>query len=309
MPGIRTAARIGGLLVLASLGSTAGCTALSGLDSLEKVQCVEACDSGADGGQSEHPDATTPDGGGDESGSDAGSVGAPDSATSDGAGPTSAYAAAVLADAPLAYWRLDEPSGSRTCADQTGHYPAAVVGTVTFGVTGALAHDPDTAAQFNKSGTVDVGSVLDFPSPAPFSWEVWVKPTSLGNFQEFMSRMTFNGTGNPVNGTYMFAWQGTGMNFGFERFSSGRSTLALDTSGLTAGSWAHVVGTVDASGAGAVWVNGVEVASGPAAGTVAATSAHLVFGAALPCSLDEIAVYDHVLPNARVTAHWLAGSQ
>jgi hypothetical protein len=261
---------------------------------------VETCDSGAHGGQSEHPDATTPDGGTDESGSDA----APSEA-----GPTSAYAAAVLADAPLAYWRLDEPSGSQTCADQTGHYPAAVVGTVTLGVTGALAHDPDTAAQFNKSGTVDVGNVLDFPSPAPFSWEVWVKPTSIGDFQEFMSKMTFNGTGNPVNGTYMFAWQGTGMNFGFERFSTGKSTLGIDTPGLTAGSWAHVVGTVDASGAGAVWVNGVKVASGAATGTVAGTSAHLVFGAALPCSLDEIAVYDHVLPNARVIAHWLAGSQ
>src|SRR4051812_34825637 len=57
----------------------------------------------------------------------------------------SAYAAAVLADGPIAYLRLGDPMGG-TAADATGHGNSGTLGTGhTFGVPGALANDPNTA--------------------------------------------------------------------------------------------------------------------------------------------------------------------
>jgi hypothetical protein len=227
------------------------------------------------------------------------------------AGTASAYAAAVLADTPLAYWRLGEPSGSTTCVDQTGHgHNATVVGTVTLGVPGALAHDPNTAVQFDgTSGSIDAGNILDSPSPAAFSWEVWVKPTTIGAFRDFFSRMTYNAAGNPISGTYMFAWKGTGMNLGFERWVGAGAVLAIDTPGLTVGAWAHLVGTVDASGNGVLWINGAQAGTGGTSSNVPSTAAHIIFGGSLPCVLDEIAIYDHALSAQSVAAHWAAATQ
>jgi hypothetical protein len=289
---VRAPQLLGVVLLLAELCASSGCSLLVNFDGFQ----------GADGGS----DRSAPEPGPLDSGMTGDVTNA-----ADATGPVTAYAAAVLADMPMAYWRLGEPSGSQTCVDQTGHgHTASVVGTVTLGVPGALAHDTNTAAQFDGSGSIDAGSILDFPSPAPFSWEVWVKPTSIAGYREFLSRMTYDRNGNPIAGTYMFAWPGTGMNLGFERWVGSASVLAADTPGLTAGAWAHVVATVDASGMGVVWVNGVQVGtSGTSGGSVPATAAHMVFGAALPCALDEIAVYDHVLSAQRVAAHWAAATQ
>jgi hypothetical protein len=356
------------------LGASAACSALSGLDELQKVDCVAGCDGGGDGSPADTPDVGTPDTRQPEAGLpdtgqpdaqvDSGAAGdgpdivdgspdvtdsepatdgahdsasmqdaaqdasdatttntdagdaspptdAPNGADGSDAAPTSAYAAAVLADTPLAYWRLGEPSGSTTCVDQTGHgYTANVVGTITLGVPGALAHDTNTAAQFSGgSGHIDVGNVLDAPSPAPFSWEVWVKPTSIGAYADFISRMTYTASGNPTTGTYMFAFNTAGMNLGFERWVARASSMAIDTAGLVVGSWAHVVATVDATGAGVLWVNGTEVGTGTTPTAVPATNAHLLFGVALACTLDEIAIYDHVLSASRVAAHYAAATQ
>jgi hypothetical protein len=355
---VRTRSRlvVVALAALGASGATAACSLVSGLDQLQKVDCVTSCDDTgspdvwtpdvgqpdagfdtatapdghgtvdgpADAGDSEpvgdaapHDAATASDAADAMAATDAADAGdasnvtdGPSGVDASDAGPTSAYAAAVLADMPLGYWRLGEASGATTCVDQTGHgYSGTVVGTITLGVPGALAHDTNTAAQFNGNGHIDVGNVLDAPSPAPFSWEVWVKPTSIGSYEDFISKMTYTASGNPTTGTYMFAFPGTGMNLGFERWVARASSMAIDTPGLVVGSWAHVVGTVDATGAGVLWVNGAVVGTGTTPTNVPATTAHLLFGVALPCTLDEIAVYDHVLSAQRVAAHYAAATQ
>src|SRR5215831_13382087 len=54
----------------------------------------------------------------------------------------SPYAQAILADAPQAYWRLDETSGT-TFADSTGHGNTSTLNAgVTLGTPGALVSDP-----------------------------------------------------------------------------------------------------------------------------------------------------------------------
>jgi hypothetical protein len=284
----RARSLLGVVLFVGAPGASAGCSLLTSFDGFGGPS-----DSGT---SATGPDAVAADVGG----------GGGDAAE---AGPASGYAAAVLADSPLAYWRLGDPSGSTTCLDQTGHgHNASVVGMVTLGVPGALAHDSNTAVEFDgTTGSIDAGDILDSPSPAAFSWEVWIKPLNIGAFRDFFSRMTYDGKGNPLAGTYMFAWQGNGMNLGFERWAGGGPVMAVDTPGLTVGTWAYLVGTVDASGTGVLWINGAQAGTaGAMGGGVPATAAHILFGASLPCVLDEIAIYDHVLPAQSVAAHWAA---
>ncbi len=305
----RASSPLGVLLLLGGLGASAGCSLLTSFDGFNSADCTGKCDGGPTGPAPDGASADVAPNGGDATGAGGDATGAGGDATE--AGGASGYAAAVLADGPLAYWRLGDPSESTTAVDQSGHgHTANVVGTVTFGVPGALAHDSNTAVEFNNNGSIDAGDILDAPSPAAFSWEVWIQPLSIGAFRDFFSRMTYDNSGNPLDGTYMFAWKGTGMNLGFERWVNGGAVMAIDTPGLTAGAWSYLVGTVDALGNGVLWINGAQAGTNvTTGGAVPATAAHILFGASLPCVLDEVAIYDHVLSAQSVAAHWAAARQ
>ena len=57
------------------------------------------------------------------------------------------YYAEVIADSPIAYWRLGEASGTNA-VDDIGTYDATYNGSPTLGTTGLLATDSDTAVDF-----------------------------------------------------------------------------------------------------------------------------------------------------------------
>src|SRR5438128_2699447 len=64
----------------------------------------------------------------------------------------SAYSDAVLADTPVAYWRLGEATGSTIAVDQTAnHNNGTYVGSPTLGQLGAINGDADTAVDFNNT--------------------------------------------------------------------------------------------------------------------------------------------------------------
>lgn len=257
------------------------CSLVSGVDKLQKVQCVSVCEGGIPAGP-------------------------------DGAGGSSTYRAAVLADSPVGYWRLGDAAGSTTCHDETGHgHDGAVIGGVTLGARGALANDTDTAARFDgTSGTIDLGTTFTFTAGAPFSWEVWVKPSVLdASYRPFLSSMTFDNQGNPVDGSYMVAYSVGRQTFGFERYRGGTSVIAIDTGDLQANAWTYIVATSDATGHGVVYVNGVPSSSDVNQGSVPAYAASTILGTLLRGELDEVAIYDHPLSAAAVAAHWSAASQ
>ncbi len=278
------------------------CSLASGLDQLQKVQCVDGCDASTDGGHS---------------GSDAASTVASDGSAVDAggadAGPLSSpYSAAVLLDSPAGYWRLGDAVGSTTCHDETGNgHDGAVAGGVTLGVPGALKAGSNTAAQFTGSGSISVGGSFTFTGAQAFTWELWVKPAVLNaNYIPFFSSMTYDTNDNPVDGSYMVSYSVQGDTFGFERYNGGaNAVIALDSSGLVAGTWTYVVATSDASGNGAVYMNGVLVISATGTGTVPAYTAQTVIGMQFKGSIDEVAIYTHALSPARVTAHWMAATE
>jgi hypothetical protein len=95
--------------------------------------------------------------------------------TVDGAPLT--YRDAVLADHPVAYWRLDD--NGVTASDVMGSYPGAYSGTCMHGVRGALTADPDTATNFEHSCIMSANNAPSFAGIAAFTIELWFQPTVL----------------------------------------------------------------------------------------------------------------------------------
>ena len=114
------------------------------------------------------------------------STGRADAGTGGEAGVESAYAKAVLADEPLAYFRLGEGVGRVEAINLVDDaHPGVYDETVKLGVPGAISGDPDTAAQF--------GDILGFSGRAPFTMEAWVKPNA-GEKMIVAGKLSFDGS-------------------------------------------------------------------------------------------------------------------
>src|SRR5688572_7037933 len=96
------------------------------------------------------------------------------------------YAAAVLADNPAAYWRMNESVGAVAANDSSGNGGSGVYHNgVTLGVSGGLVEDPsNTASEYdgvNDGSGSAVGGSTDhfFGSPASlgsdYSVEFWFR--------------------------------------------------------------------------------------------------------------------------------------
>jgi hypothetical protein len=85
------------------------------------------------------------------------------------------YEAAILAGGPVAYWRLDEASGT-IAHDNWGGYDGTYNGGVTLGVPGSLTGDSDTAAEFNGTSGY-VGTPLSLNGQKDVTLLGWMRRT------------------------------------------------------------------------------------------------------------------------------------
>jgi hypothetical protein len=303
-----------GVLAAGALAG-ASCTIVAPLDGLSGGPGTGASDAtagdvtsvdGATDGPPSGSDAT----GGPEAASDAASDAALAAETQADApaeaegGPTG-YAAAVLADSPLAYWRLGESAGSTICHDATGNgNDATVVGAVTLGVAGALAHDSDTAAHFDgNTARLDVGDRFDFVDLAPATIELWLNAEVIDTvYRHVETKMLYTDAGQPDDGMYLYLH--TGQVLGFERWNNNTTQNDM-ASPMSTNTWAHVVATFDGSNM-TLYVGGVQVQTGATAIAMVANGVHLQWGQSFQGTLDELALYDHALTAARVQAHFQA---
>jgi hypothetical protein len=233
----------------------------------------------------------------------------PDAPQEAGVDAGSVYAATVLADMPLAYWRLGEAPGSSTCRDATGNgNDAVVVGGVSLGVPGALLGDPNTAAHFDGTSAtlLDIGNKFDFGGTVPLTLEVWANPDVMdGTWRHLEGKMLYD-AGYPYDGIYMYVYGGYGL--GYERWGNGFTDQSVHSSAVATGSWWHIVGTY-ASGTTTLYVNGVRVDGGPTTVSVTPNSASFQLGQLFQGSLDEVAVYGTALSAAQVLAHYHASGR
>lgn len=227
----------------------------------------------------------------------------------------STYSAAVLTDAPVAYYRLGEASGT-VMVDSSGNArDGTYLAAFTLGQTGALTGDPNTAVAFAGNGADDGADAPAFLTGYPnsrtsLSLELWIK--ALDANQSGVAQTIAVGWGQSPN--FNLGWDGSAfvptVDF------AGGGGLAPELTGVGDGAFHHIVLVWDKAGANTftVYKDGVNVFSTglatntlPASGFAALTLNQDVSSLNFVGTLDEIAVYSQALFAARVLAHYNAG--
>ncbi len=244
---------------------------------------------------------------------------ASDGATGDAASdakPVGSYLAEVTADFPSSWWRLGENNVILPAYDENGDFaPGAYRDAgVTLGVKGALSKDGNTAAKLDglTGAVIFSGSIYDEEGLGEFAAEMWVAPTSASASNQ---RLISHLTASNADGWMLFL-DGSLVPT-FERIKSGTVVgNVVGTQALATGKFTHLVVTGDGAQL-LLYVNGALAAAGATQGSITQTSApNLVLGASSDLTneyfagtLDEVALYSHLLTAARVLAHYQAGTQ
>ena len=235
--------------------------------------------------------------------------------------PTTRYPVAVLADHPIAYWRLDETSG--TVAHDYLNGNNGVYTNVLLNQPGYSAFDPDRAAKFGSlSGNNSfVNNIpIDFSSTgnATFSIEAWVN----GGSQTTDAGIVAKGTGG---GGEQFNLDTGSTSHAFRFFirdSGGGTHLANGT--ITPGSkWHHLVGVCDEPhGTVSLYIDGVLNASATGIGSnsgILSSTNPVNIGARqsgtgptrddqFVGTIDEVAIYNVALTATQVATHFSAAT-
>ena len=264
------------------------------------------------------PDASAPNDSGSAvdtgaASNDASSAGDADAAVD---ATPSAYAASVLADSPVAYWRFGETSGTtaRNAAPTGPAYDLTLSAGFTandLGKPGLIANEPGDKAFFFTGGTfasVPFGaSTPGLKATKAFTVEAWVRLATGPD----ASADTIFGTKDP-NGTNGFL---------FFIQANGKFGLPCPTNGFYGGNTLtvpfddqphHVAVVWDGAGSTATfYLDGTtEQTAGVADASITYTSPNATVGAIPPGDasnflgvLDEVAFYDKAVPVARLVAH------
>jgi hypothetical protein len=236
------------------------------------------------------------------------------------ASPSYPFGQLVLADRPIAYWRLDETNGN-VAHDYIGGLNGTYT-NVALGQPGDNLLDTHKAARFGSLSSANsyvANLPIDFATAgnAAFSIEAWVNGSAQGNDNGLVTKGTgaggeqFNLDCGSANHAFRF----------FVRDAGGGVHLANGTVAPN-GAWHHLVGVCDeANGRVLLYVDGVANANGTiTAGTGLQSSTSPMSigsrqsGATTPFdfqfvgSMEEVVVYNYALTAARIQAHFNAVS-
>jgi hypothetical protein len=235
------------------------------------------------------------------------------------AGPS--YRGAVLADGPVAYWRMNIASGS-VVPDESGHHDDLLLqGTGhMLGVAGAIAGDTDHAIGFDG---VDSHAIalrprdLDFAASAPFTVECWARRdrTVDGGSGEYFQQLVSAAAGGPPNRNgYLLYLLPSDANpdvphTSFEYDAPDRGQTGAEGPLGAASSWIYFVATFDGTKA-SLYVDGTLASSRAVEGSITARTSDFVVGREgatgryhFAGAIDEVAVYDKALTVLQITNH------
>jgi hypothetical protein len=245
------------------------------------------------------------------------------------AAPTNSYPTTVIADHPVAFWRLgeqpDDGAGNNgvTAFDYVGGNNGIYTNAL-LQQTGYSGNDTNMAVQFGALGASDsfVGQItnIDYSTPlnssVAFSVEAWV----LGGAQSFDAGIISKGAGGGGE-QFNLDTGGTARAFRFfVRDSAGATHLANTGTVVPDGSWHHVVGVCDEPHSNVVlYVDGVQrsvVAISPTNGLLNSTApvsigsrrsaATTNYNSQFFGTIDEAAIYSYALSSNQVLAHYLS---
>jgi trimeric autotransporter adhesin len=289
------------LAIAATFAALAGCTLLLGPDG-------DFTSGGLDGG-----DAQTT-GQGDGSNGGPGDGGGASDASADAGSVLSPYALAVLADKPVFYLRLDDSAvpASLTAAQLFEEIGQAKIGvrdgTVTPGVPGALTGPAAGTALELDTGYIQFGDRLGFSGTVSFSLELWVRSTSTS----FSHVITKQDRGTPKVGYAVFT---NGGSMTFERYA-GSVGIQVAVPFPADSSYHHIVAVFDGDKL-ELYIDGAVAGTQADARPTTVTTSPLILGTeevgvganVFQGSLDEVAIYDHVLLGDRIAAHIAAANR
>jgi hypothetical protein len=224
------------------------------------------------------------------------------------------YVNAVLADSPVAYWRLGEAPGATTAVDATGHGNNGTYNGVTLGTDSGLETDANTSATFSSGSWANVGDAGGFDG-GDFTVEAWI--STITDDTTVMYRPDSVRGSNwsiGVDSTGRITAQVVNPDSPFTPLFFGGAGPAIQ---VDDGAWHHMVVSNDAAYI-RIWVDGVEqdtakvVQECPKAGCALAfdppaPTTPVRIGNGFVGDVDEVAVYNHVLSNARMNAHYTSG--
>lgn len=225
------------------------------------------------------------------------------------------YREIILAENPLAYWRMDDGAPSGVSRNATGTTNSLSWGTTAFTnqFQGALSGDQNTSTLANTGAQK---GVLNSPTPAsvsaPFSLEFWVNlqssPASGNGHQLFTSRQ-------PSDNSFDLQVATAGLHGDVGSGSAWINTNIDITFTMNVGQWYHVVYVIDTAN----WygyINGVQQATAALSGTGLLWDGTHTFqvmfdslaGSTTVSAMDEIAVYGKALRAPQIQSHYLAAT-
>ncbi|HXC79179.1 MAG TPA: fibronectin type III domain-containing protein [Candidatus Acidoferrum sp.] len=226
-------------------------------------------------------------------------------------GLASTYPSTVIADGPIAYYRLGD-TGS-TATDSSGNAnTAAIRQGVTEGAGGALPGDSDTAFTF-AAGLVQDQSFATLPSgTSARTYEVWVKTTYTGD-QVLLSYAHTNGCGYLANGLVLTSGGQVGFITGWDCNSWSVTSIGFTPPySITNGAW-HQIATTWNGTTVVMYLDGQPIGTPQSYSSSlgSADTSGLMLGAIygsnyMTGSLDEVAIYPSALSATQILNHFQA---
>lgn len=217
------------------------------------------------------------------------------------------YGATVLADRPVAYWRMDETTGS-TMADASGNANnGRYVGIYTLGQPGAIG---GAAVAFD--GQSGAATVMNSPSLQvnTVTIETWIKKRTDTEYGVYVAKNVEPGGGA---GSSWFELLNSHHNGRLEfRVTSDGAPAVLSNTALALNTWYHVVATYDGATA-KLYVNGKLDGTLKVTAVPKQTSDPLFIGRRMDglfndAAVANVAIYSVALSADRIAAHWQAAS-
>ncbi len=223
------------------------------------------------------------------------------------------FTAEVVADAPLAYWRLGENPGETTAVDATGNGFDGIYSStgVTLGQPGVLGGDP--AVLFDGLGTGSVVvphdaqlNVSQITMESVFRWD-----GPNGQQQRIIEKSTEPGSTRPVYSLQVTDDARVQVELGFLGIP-GEVTVFNSVGLIPVGQPTQVAATFDGTTI-SIYINGLIDSSVGFSGSIRTDTARpLGIGNQAERErpfnglIDDVVLYDYALSSGRVLAHWQA---
>jgi len=230
------------------------------------------------------------------------------------------YPTTILADNPLAYFRLEETSGT-VAADSSasGAFPGNYVTSGSYPILGQPGIDTNSVSVSSSQGPdyVTVGYYPELNQPGPFSFEVWARPVSVptgGNYRCPIGNSPAFGTVT-ASGWYVYQTPDVPSELALV---TPTGDVFISTTDYQLFKWYHIAGTYDGTNM-SFYLNGVLVGTQKASAYVANSvnnAGACVFGIGergdgygnFDGGLDEAAFYTNALTAAQILNHYEVGT-